>query len=319
METVSSKGLEAPAKTAYLFPGQGSQYVGMGRDLYEQSRSARRVFQEVDEALGTHFSRILFEGPEELLRRTENAQPAIVTVSMATLKAMEEELGPEVLKRPSLVAGHSLGEYTALVVAGVLDFYEAIRLVRERGRLMQEASERSPGGMAAILGLDEVTVEEICLETGVQIANVNGDDQIIVSGDRLSLARAMDLATARGAKKTIPLAVSGAFHSSLMWPARERFAETLARVRLRDPRIPIVANCTGRPLTTPRQIEVELLNQICRCVQWKRSVHYMLESGVSSFVEIGPGRVLSSLIKRINREVEVVSVGDTLSIRKLAV
>lgn len=319
METVSSKGLEAPAKTAYLFPGQGSQYVGMGRDLYKQSRSARRVFQEVDEALGTHFSRILFEGPEELLRRTENAQPAIVTVSMATLKAMEEELGPEVLKRPSLVAGHSLGEYTALVVAGVLDFYEAIRLVRERGRLMQEASERSPGGMAAILGLDEVTVEEICLETGVQIANVNGDDQIIVSGDRLSLARAMDLATARGAKKTIPLAVSGAFHSSLMWPARERFAETLARVRLRDPRIPIVANCTGRPLTTPRQIEVELLNQICRCVQWKRSVHYMLESGVSSFVEVGPGRVLSSLIKRINREVEVVSVGDTLSIRKLAV
>ena len=304
--------------TAFLFPGQGAQAVGMGLQLYEQSRAAREVFQAVDASLETPLSRMVFDGPAEELTRTVNSQPAVMTVSMACLKAMEEELGPELMPRPQVLAGHSLGEYTALVAGGVLDLESGIRLVRERGRLMQEASDRVPSGMAAIMGLDEVTVAELCQETGTQISNVNSDDQIVISGERVALARAMALASLRGARKSLPLRVSGAFHSELMRPAVEGMREALDSVRLRDPAIPVVANCTGRPLTTAAQIREELVQQLCQPVQWKRSVDFMVSSGISDFLEVGPGRVLSGLVRHINSNIVATPIGDLDAIRKLS-
>ncbi|MFQ5861058.1 MAG: ACP S-malonyltransferase [Dehalococcoidia bacterium] len=304
-------------KVAYLFPGQGSHTVGMGLELYSRSPAARQVFQEVDSALGIHLSRLMFEGPEQELRQTINSQPAIMTLSLAYLQAMEEALGPQNIVKPTLLAGHSLGEYTALTVAGVLDRMEAVWLVRERGRLMQSASLRRPGGMVAIMGLDEVTLEEVCLETGAHIANVNTDTQFVISGDRLCLARAIDLAVARGAKKAVSLAVSGAFHSSLMESAREGLSEAMGKVHFRAPAIPIVANTTGKPVTTVEQIKEEALAQLCSCVRWRESVSYMVNSGVNSFVEVGPGKVLSGLVRHISRRVRTVSVGDLEALQHL--
>jgi len=212
---------------------------------------------------------------------------------------------------PDFVAGHSLGEYTALVAARVLEFPDVIRLVRLRGELMQEAGRRAPGGMLAILGLDEVTLEEICEETGTHIANINCSGQIVISGPRRNLAYALDLAKLRGAKRAIPLDVSGAFHSSLMHYAVEGMTQALARLSLRDPIVPVVANSTAQPLTSASEIAAELINQLCRCVQWQRSVEYMVGAGVSTFVEIGPGQVLTGLIKRIEPDVATVNIGDT--------
>jgi [acyl-carrier-protein] S-malonyltransferase len=216
------------------------------------------------------------------------------------------------------VAGHSLGEYTSMVVSGVLDFSQGVSLVRERGRLMQQASWRRPGAMAAILGLDEFALEHICAETGVELANINSEDQIVISGDKRAVARAIDLASARGAKKTISLPVSGAFHSSLMHQAQQGLSEALAELELHDPQIPIVANSTATPMTTAAEVQDEAISGLCRCVRWKSSVEYMVGSGVSRFVEFGPGRVLASLIKRIDRGVEAVTLSDPESIRKLA-
>ncbi|MBI4298807.1 MAG: ACP S-malonyltransferase [Chloroflexi bacterium] len=303
---------------AYLFPGQGSQAVGIGLQLYQQSPSAKAVLQEVDEALKTPLTKIMFEGPEEELKNTINAQPAILAVSLACVRAMEETLGPGGVSHPCLLAGHSLGEYTALAVSGVLNISDTARLVRERGRLMQEACEKKPGIMAAVLGLDEITLEEICRQTNTYISNINSDDQIVISGERVAMVRALDMATARGAKRVIPLQVSGAFHSSLMEPAREGLVEAISSLEFQDPQIPIVANCTGQPLTTARSIKEELISQICSCVQWKRSIKYMVSSGVSSFLEVGPGKVLSGLVKRINQDARVASVSDMTSILSLS-
>ncbi|OGO03972.1 MAG: [acyl-carrier-protein] S-malonyltransferase [Chloroflexi bacterium RBG_13_54_9] len=297
---------------AYVFPGQGSQSVGMGRDLYDRSPAAKAIFEEADASLGFPLSRLCFEGPEEELRRTAYAQPAIVTVSSAYLKAMSQETGDPT---PMFVAGHSLGEYTALVAAGVLSFSDTVRLAHERGRLMEEASERTPGGMAAIIGLDEETVEEVCRETGAKAANINSSQQIVISGTRETLAWAMDLARARGARQTIPLQVSGAFHSPLMQPAAEGLAKALARFTLRDPQIPIIANSTAQPVTTAAELQEELLWQLCHCVQWQRSVQYMVDEGVSTFIEIGPGRVLSGLIKRISKDAQVFDVSNVASLK----
>jgi len=303
-------------KRAFIFPGQGTQSVGMGADLYQASPAARKVFDTADKVLEFPLSRLILKGPQEALNRTVNAQPAILTVSLACLEATKEMNGP--LSRPDLVAGHSLGEYTSLVAAGALDTPEAIRLVRRRGELMQQASGRYPGGMAAILGLDEFVVEELCEETGARIANINSETQIIISGDRLALARAVDLATARGARKTVILPVSGAFHSTLMWPAREGLAEAIDKLSFDDPGIPVVGNVTAKPIETADMAKEELLNQLCHCVQWKRSVQYMTSSGVSDFVEFGPGKVLSGLVKRIDQGVEVTSVSDMTSAGDLA-
>ena len=302
---------------AYVFPGQGSQKVGMGAGLLEESRAARETFEEADDSLGFPLSRMIFEGPAGELQNTVNSQPAIMTVSIAAWRAWIEYAGPEAAEAKA-VAGHSLGEYTALVAAGVIEFADAVRLVRRRGELMSQASVNRPGAMAAILGLDELAFAQICAETGVELANINTDNQIVISGSRMAIAHAVDLATARGARKAVPLPVSGAFHSSLMVEAEAGLAAELDSLYLHEPRIPIIANCDCRPLTDTREIREELVRGLCRCVQWKDSVHAMIDSGVDRFVEFGAGGVLAGLIKRIDREVEVSAVADPDSIRKLA-
>ena len=304
-------------KVGYLFPGQGAQAVGMGQELYENSPAARSVFDQVDAALERPLSKLLFHGPEEELRKTINAQPGIMAVSLACIKAMEEKLGSEAMPEPVVTAGHSLGEYTALAVAGVLDIGDTAKLVQKRGELMQEACDQNPGTMAAILGLDEMTLEEIARETGTYVSNINTAEQIVISGDVLGIARALDLATARGAKKVIPLRVGGAFHSGLMAPARSGLLEAMESLDFSDPEIPIVANCTGEPLTSASDVKQELALQVSTCVQWKRSVDYMVGSGVDSFIEIGPGKALSGMVKRISKNAKITNVGDIDSILEL--
>ncbi|MBI4220787.1 MAG: ACP S-malonyltransferase [Chloroflexi bacterium] len=301
---------------AFLFPGQGSQAVGMGKDLYENSRAAKKVFEEIDESLGRGLSKIMFDGPESVLVQTENAQPAIMAVSLACLAAISETRGAD--PRPAMVAGHSLGEYTALSVAGVLSVADTARLVVARGRLMQEACHKRPGGMAALIGIDELTAEDVCRETGTYISNINGPDQIIIAGDHMSLAKAIDLAGARGARKAIPLTVGGAFHSGLMEPAQHGLNRIIESLSFSDPRIPIVANCDARPLRTAADVKDELRRQLMTCVQWKQSIGFMLTNGVRRFVEIGPGRVLTGLVKRIDNSVELVNINSMATARAVA-
>lgn len=302
---------------SYIFPGQGTQKVGMGRTLYEASAAAREVFAEADDSLGVSLSRLMFEGPAEELQDTAHAQPAIMATSIAIWRAWQEFWGAQA-PQPAAVAGHSLGEYTSMVVGGVMEFGAAIRLVRERGRLMHEAAEAWPGSMAAIIGLDEYTVAEVAQDSGVEMANINSDDQIVVSGDKMALARAMDLASARGAKKVVPLAVSGAFHSRLMARAQEGLTDAVDAIALRDPAFPVIANSTGTPIASAEQARRELLTGLCHCVMWKHSVRFMVGAGVNRFVEFGPARVLSSLVRRIDPGVEALTLSDPDSIRKVA-
>jgi [acyl-carrier-protein] S-malonyltransferase len=304
-----------PMKVAYVFPGQGAQGVGMGRDLYQNFDSARAVFEQADETLGFPLSKLCFEGPEDELLQTINAQPAIVTVSFACFEASRNASNS--LPPASFVAGHSLGEYTALAAAGVLDFATAVYLARERGRLMHEAGQIVPGGMAAIIGLDEPLLAGVCAETGARIANINCSGQIVISGAKESLERAMDLAKARGAARVRPLRVSGAFHTPLMQPAVDGMAKIIATLSFAEPSVPIIGNTTAQPLTTAQSIKEELLRQLCNCVQWQRSVEYMISNGVSTFIELGPGKVLAGLIKRIDQNVKIINIGDAEAIRGL--
>lgn len=300
---------------SFLFPGQGAQKVGMGRSLYDASAAARDVFEEADSSLGIPLSKLMFEGPADELMDTAHAQPAIMTVCIAIWKSWQEFLGPQT-PLPVAVAGHSLGEYTSMVVGGVMEFGDGIRLVRERGRLMHLASESHPGSMAAIIGLDEYDVAQVAVDAGVELANINSDDQIVVSGDKMALARAMDLASARGAKKVVPLAVSGAFHSRLMAEAQEGLTDAIDSIKLYDPVYPVIANSTGTPIASAEQARQELLTGLCHCVMWKHSVRFMVESGANRFVEFGPARVLSSLVRRIDPDVEAVTLSDPETIRK---
>jgi len=295
-------------KTAYVFPGQGSQFAGMGHDLYQNNDTAKEIFEQADKALGFPLSKLCFEGPEDDLRQTINAQPALVTVSYACLKVAQENAAENALPNPAFVAGHSLGEYTALAAVGAVDFTTAVTLARERGRLMHEAGQAQPGSMAAILGLEESVLDGICQQTDTIIANINSPGQLVISGATENVARAEEMAKEAGAKRTVQLPVSGAFHSKLMQPAVDGMAEKLSAVVFNDPAVPIIANTTAKPITSGKQIKDELLNQLRNSVQWQRSIEYMIDNGVSSFIEIGPGKVLTGLIKRINRDVETINL-----------
>ncbi|MGC8874989.1 MAG: ACP S-malonyltransferase [Chloroflexia bacterium] len=313
------------APTAWVFPGQGSQTVGMGRDLAERYPAVAALYEQADALLGFPLSRLCFEGPEAELMRTENAQPALLTTSVAVLLALGSSLDSEgFLTRPSgfpepiLVAGHSLGEYTALVAAGVLSFPDALRLVRERGRLMAEARA---GGMAAVLGLEKEALEEICQACRrlgpLVIANDNCPGQLVLSGATEALEAAMTEARARGAQRVVPLKVSAAFHSPLMEAAAAGLKPAIAQTRFRAAQVPIVANTDAQLLREPEQIRRELYAQIVSPVCWTPSVRRMADSGTQRFLEIGPGRVLAGLIRRTVPEAEVVSVGTAEQVAAL--
>jgi len=300
---------------AFVFPGQGSQYVGMGKALFDVSETARRVFQRADEILGFGLTHMCFEGPEGDLNDTINAQPAILTVSIACLNVLRERwqaMGQTVA--PRYVAGHSLGEFTALVAADVIDFDSALLLVRERGRLMKENGTERPGGMLAVLGLDREVVEAVVAEAAgsgiITLANANSPGQIVLSGEAAALDRAAELARARGAARVVRLPISIASHSPLMARAAAQFGEIVARLPLRQPRIPVVANITGQILTSADDIRKELADHILKPVQWTSSVVEMVARGSAEFLEIGPGQVLSGLIRRISQDAHVVTLND---------
>lgn len=299
---------------AHIFPGQGAQAVGMGRDLYESSAAARRVFDEADAVLGFSLSKLCFEGPDTELKRTINTQPAILTTSIACLRAAEEQNPAVLVGTPVLVAGHSLGEYTALIAAGALDFAEALKLVRERGRLMEYCNEIAPGTMAAVLGMDEAAVAQIARDADVDIGNINAPGQVSVSGSLEGVAKAMELARERGARRVVQLEVGGAFHSRLMLPAQEGLAGAVAAAPVREARIPLVANSTTEIIRTPDEIRAELLRGLTTPVLWARTVEVMLQHGVDTFVEIGPGKVLTGLVKRVSERAQVVNIENAASL-----
>jgi [acyl-carrier-protein] S-malonyltransferase len=300
---------------AFLFPGQGSQAVGMGRDLAEHYSAARQTFEEADEALGYHLSRLCFEGPEDQLRLTEITQPAILTTSIAAWRLLKEK---HLL--PAFVAGHSLGEYSAHVAAGTLSFADAVRTVRNRGKYMQEAVPVGTGAMAAIIGMDLHSLTSICAEAAqgevCEPANINSPEQIVISGNTAAVARAAELASERGAKRAIMLPVSAPFHSSLMQPAQEKLARDLEALRFEDPRIGVVCNADAALVGKAEESRDALVRQVTNSVKWSQSMQVLASQEVTAFVEVGPGKVLCGLQRQIDRSTPCVNVEDTVSLKK---
>ncbi|MGM9606877.1 MAG: ACP S-malonyltransferase [Oscillospiraceae bacterium] len=298
-------------KVAYVFPGQGSQWAGMGKKLYDNFTSAKKVFDEADRILGFPMTQVCFDGPEEKLTQTANAQPALVITSIACLAAAQEVLKDR-LPKPAFVAGHSLGEYTALIAANCIDFASCVTLARKRGLFMEEAGEVSQGTMAAIIGLKEDQVQKICRETGVWIANYNAPGQIVISGYSENVATASTLARDNGAKLVVPLQVSGAFHSPLMKLAADNLAKAISSTAIQTPVVSIIGNTHAQLIDTDIGVRMELLEQLCSSVQWTRIVKYLFHEGVDTFIEIGPGEVLSGLIRRICPDAKVININDEM-------
>jgi [acyl-carrier-protein] S-malonyltransferase len=298
---------------AFVFPGQGSQAVGMGKALAQTYSAARAVFEEVDAALGDKLSTIMWEGPAEKVTLTENAQPALVAVSLAAMRVLETEAGVDLARDAQFVAGHSVGEYSALAAAGALTLADAVRLVRIRGRAMQEAVPVGMGAMAALIGVEFSDAAAIAAEAAqgevVQAANDNGGGQVVVSGHRSAVERAVEIAKARSVRRAMLLPVSAPFHSALMQPAADVMAAALARVTIQPPRVPLVANVTAQSVTDPAQIVQGLIAQVSGTVRWRESVAFMAQAGVTTFYEVGSGKVLSGLIKRIAEGATGIPVG----------
>ena len=303
-------------KTAFIFPGQGSQYPGMGRDLAENFAAARKVFEAADAALGFPVSKLCFEGPTEELQLTANTQPAILTVSAAAAAVLQDKG-----VRPDFVAGHSLGEYSALVAAGALSLADAVQLVRKRGQYMQEAVPVGQGAMAAILGLDGGALEEICRNAAqgevVSPANLNSPGQVVIAGSAAAVARVVELAKGRGAKRAIMLNVSAPFHCALMKPAQLRLSVDLDAANVEDPRVPLVNNVNAQVVTAAPLVREGLKQQVTAPVRWEESIRRLRQEGVELFVEVGPGKVLSGLVRQIDRAAECLRVEDSATLNEV--
>jgi [acyl-carrier-protein] S-malonyltransferase len=301
-------------KIAFLFPGQASQYPGMGRDLAEKFPESRAVFEEANAALDFSISQLCFEGSEDALKQTENTQPAILTISIAAYRALEKQG-----ITPDFVAGHSLGEYSALVAAGGLDFATAVKLVRGRGRYMQEAVPAGEGAMAAILGLAPAEVADICKKAAdhqvVAPANLNSPEQTVISGNAAAVKRAVEIASQSGAKRAVILPVSAPFHCALMMPAQQRLEPDLRAAKFSDLRSPLITNVDAESISTGDEARDALIRQVTQPVRWLDSVHEMIEGGVTIFVEVGPGKVLSGLLRQIDRSVRALNVEDAASLQ----
>jgi [acyl-carrier-protein] S-malonyltransferase len=310
-------------QTAFVFPGQGSQAVGMGRALAQNFAEARRVFAQVDSVLGQDLSTLMFEGPEAELTLTANAQPALMAVSLAASRVLEAEAGLDIAREVQFVAGHSLGEYSALAAAGALTIEDAARLLRIRGNAMQSAVAPGAGAMAAVIGLDFAQVSALAAQAAnesdscgavCQAANDNGGGQVVVSGTRAAVARAIELAKAAGARRAMALSVSAPFHCALMQPAADAMAAALGAVAIRPPRPALVANVSATAIDDPAHLRASLVAQVTGAVRWRECVLYMAQQGVASFVEIGAGKVLSGLIRRIVAGANCISVGAPLDV-----
>ncbi len=300
-------------QAAFTFPGQGSQHVGMGVDLARNFAAARAVFEEVDGVLGQDLSRLMREGPEDELTLTENAQPALMAVSMAVMRVLEKEHGVSLADQTRYVAGHSLGEYSALAAAGSLTIADAARLLRTRGQAMQQAVPVGEGAMAALMGLDLDTVHDVARKAAdsdvCQVANDNAPGQVVISGSKAAVDRAVELARERGARRSVLLPVSAPFHCELMQPAADRMAEALGEVTFKAPSVPVVVNVLARPVSDPDELRQRLVEQVTGTVRWRETVEFMAGEGITSVYEIGAGKVLSGLARRISRDLDTKSIG----------